>query len=461
MKKLIIATILLFFSATFCAGASDISIIKGTWDRKNAQIKLYTVDNGALRQLASYTTSDDGRFYFAFAPEKEGFYVIGMNDTGRANNFTFYFKPGDRLNVEIKGKECKLAGVNTPENQEMARWQELISPLEAMFGGIETYVNFFPLLEKKAAEARVFKQKYTGNAVFNKNFQNFREFDLICTALYFLSIPHSAHPKAEDFTTYYTSIDLKNLTRGGALLSYPYGVDIISIYSRTASAFADNKFSEQQKQLLGKPIESLDVLLPEIGNDILKGETVLQRAKYLRTYEGYMDFESKYGKYLTTENQRQQFKSLLKTVADNKPNETATNFTFESIDGKQVSLTDLKGKIVYIDVWATWCGPCLGEIPSLKKLEEEYHGKDIVFLSVSTDKSADRQKWEDMVKEKELKGIQLFAGDKARDQILSPYKITGIPRFILVDRDGKLIAIDAPRPSSSEIRPILNAALKK
>ncbi len=68
-----------------------------------------------------------------------------------------------------------------------------------------------------------------------------------------------------------------------------------------------------------------------------------------------------------------------------------------------MSLSDLKGKYVYIDVWATWCGPCNAEIPHLKKLEEEFEGRNICFVSISCDDS--RNAWERFVQVKQLGGI--------------------------------------------------------
>ena len=82
----------------------------------------------------------------------------------------------------------------------------------------------------------------------------------------------------------------------------------------------------------------------------------------------------------------------------------------------------------------------------------------MVFMSVSIDAQKDQQKWKDMVKEKQMKGVQLFAGSRA-DDIAKPYKVKGIPRFILVGKDGNLISSEAPRPSSAEIRPLLKKAL--
>ena len=88
----------------------------------------------------------------------------------------------------------------------------------------------------------------------------------------------------------------------------------------------------------------------------------------------------------------------------------APTFNYTNTKGKAVPLEALKGKSVYVDVWATWCGPCKREIPHLKELEAQYHeNEDIVFMSVSIDKMEDKEKWLKMVEEKELSGIQLMA----------------------------------------------------
>lgn len=123
----------------------------------------------------------------------------------------------------------------------------------------------------------------------------------------------------------------------------------------------------------------------------------------------------------------------------------SVGFSYSDIDGKTVSLADLKGKFIYIDVWATWCGPCRGELPALKGLEEKYAGKDIHFVSMSCDK--DKKAWETMVKKDELKGIQLHMGTDR--SFMDAYLIKSIPRFILLDRDGNIISADMSRPSDA------------
>ena len=125
---------------------------------------------------------------------------------------------------------------------------------------------------------------------------------------------------------------------------------------------------------------------------------------------------------------------------------------YENFKGGATSLEDLKGKYVYIDVWATWCGPCKAEIPFLKEVEEAYHGKNIEFVSISVDKAKAHEAWKQMVEEKELSGIQLFADNDWKSEFVQAYKINGIPRFILIDPQGNIVSADAPRPSSNDLK---------
>ena len=123
------------------------------------------------------------------------------------------------------------------------------------------------------------------------------------------------------------------------------------------------------------------------------------------------------------------------------------DFKGVDVNGKEYTLADFRGKYVYIDVWATWCGPCRQEIPYLKKLDEDYKDAQIVFLSLSVDQ--DKAKWEKMVKEQSMSGVQLHIGQNSSFQ--QAYKIEGIPHFILLDREGRIIDKKMTRPSMDEV----------
>lgn len=136
------------------------------------------------------------------------------------------------------------------------------------------------------------------------------------------------------------------------------------------------------------------------------------------------------------------------------------SFAYENTAGKIIKLEDFKGKYVYVDVWATWCGPCRAEIPHLKKTEEAYHGKNIEFVSISVDVMKDKEKWKKFVTEKELGGVQILADKDWKSDFVTGYKINGIPRFILIGPDGKIVNADAPRPSSPELTKLLDSVVK-
>ncbi len=122
---------------------------------------------------------------------------------------------------------------------------------------------------------------------------------------------------------------------------------------------------------------------------------------------------------------------------------------YENYSGGTTSLDDLKGKYVYIDMWATWCNPCKKEIPFLQKVEKQYHGKNIEFVSISVDSEKDHGTWKKMVADKNLTGVQLYS---KRDKIFSDaYRVNSIPRFILIDPQGNIVDANAPRPSSPKL----------
>lgn len=129
------------------------------------------------------------------------------------------------------------------------------------------------------------------------------------------------------------------------------------------------------------------------------------------------------------------------------------DFKAVDINGKEYSLADFRGRYVYIDIWATWCGPCRQEIPHLKALEARYKDAQIEFVSLSTDD--DKAKWEKMVKEEQLSGVQLYLGRES--SFLDAYQVSGIPRFILLDKEGKILDKNMQRPSNKYTADLIDA----
>lgn len=140
-------------------------------------------------------------------------------------------------------------------------------------------------------------------------------------------------------------------------------------------------------------------------------------------------------------------------LARGTPSPTFINY--ENYTGGTSSLNDFKGKYVYIDVWATWCGPCKSEIPYLKELEMDFQGKNIEFVSLSVDKKTAYETWKKMIASKKMGGVQLFADNDFNSEFVKEYAISSIPRFILLDTEGKIIDADVSRPSNPKTKELL------
>lgn len=127
-------------------------------------------------------------------------------------------------------------------------------------------------------------------------------------------------------------------------------------------------------------------------------------------------------------------------------------------DGSTCHLSDLLGKnTVYIDIWATWCRPCCAEIPHLEKVVERFKGNDKVsFVSISQD--SDKEKWLRKVEKDNPQWPQYIFEPKSGEEFLKAMSINAIPRFLIIGRDGKILSIDAERPSNADIDNILNKA---
>ncbi len=167
-------------------------------------------------------------------------------------------------------------------------------------------------------------------------------------------------------------------------------------------------------------------------------------------------FKSNFPESVYTPRLQQAYDKWLKLAKGNE----APIYEGLTPDSVSRSLADYKGKVVYVDVWATWCGPCRAEFPNSKVLKNEYKDEeDLVFMYVSID--SDKPAWKKyLTNDPEFTGEHLFVDGAWNSEICKAYNIMAIPRYLLIDKDGKIADSNAPRPSSGEvIRNALNALL--
>jgi thiol-disulfide isomerase/thioredoxin len=118
-----------------------------------------------------------------------------------------------------------------------------------------------------------------------------------------------------------------------------------------------------------------------------------------------------------------------------------------------VDLKNLKGKVVLIDFWATWCGPCVGELPHVKEAYNELHGKGFEVVGISLD--SDKSKLTKFVADKKMEWPQYFDGKQWENEISTKYGIQSIPAMWLIDKKGNLRDVNARPDLKGKVEKLL------
>jgi thiol-disulfide isomerase/thioredoxin len=421
------------------------------------EINVYGNDNDFQKAIQ---INEDGTFSDTLKIESKGFYTYKI---GREKSY-LYLDQGDQLELTIDTKQfdesIKYTGTAADPNNYLAK-KTLIR--ETLFtNNTRSYKELF-LKEADEFKELISQNKQAKNDAFKKYKDLDPEFVATQTKdnhyqyLHMLNRYQSAHryyTKKEDFETPEGFLnELKDFNIDNAenyKTSKAYKRLSADIFHRISKEKADKDsisigkaMMENLTQIKSKNIR--DGLMKNIAYQVSpENENAAELYDMLIAVSDNEEFKTELTK---------KFEKIKVLV---KGNVSPTFNDYENYKGGTTSLSDLKGKYLYIDIWATWCGPCKKEIPHLKKIEKQYHNKNIEFVSISIDKKPQYDAWRTMVKEKELGGVQLFADNDWKSQFIVDYDIKGIPRFILIDPEGKIVNANAPRPSSSKLVEIFN-----
>lgn len=147
------------------------------------------------------------------------------------------------------------------------------------------------------------------------------------------------------------------------------------------------------------------------------------------------DYIQRYGK--TQPREAQSLKDRMGVQGKMMPGAEAPDFVQDDPDGKPVALSSLRGKVLLVDFWASWCGPCRRENPAVVKLYEKYHEKGFDILGVSLDQ--DRQRWLDAIEKDRLTWTQVSDLQGWRNAAAQLYQVSSIPHTVLLDAEGRII----------------------
>jgi len=150
--------------------------------------------------------------------------------------------------------------------------------------------------------------------------------------------------------------------------------------------------------------------------------------------------------------------SIYETTKKLLPGNPAPVFELTDLNDETVSLEDFRGKVVYLDFWASWCGPCMREVPYAKELKSRFKDEeDLVFVYISLDD--DLEAWRNTIEAQKMEGVHLKTGGWDHD-VPKSYNVKGVPSYFIIDRNGNIFDNRAKRPSTEGVDDDLKAALE-
>jgi len=464
IKKIILAIIIATGFLFSCSNDQNIpndnyTVIKGKFNTPYKQeVELMKVINGKEVLVSKVFLDDSKEFGFSFRTNEEGFYTIGNPYI----EIPIYVKGNEVFNVDYdffkSSKKYTQTKIPNEENKTLYDWIIKNDTLNyySNFSTAKptTYVEFFPFYKNYMSTMKSFHNDInTNNKKFNNLMNKFVDLSVEYSAMQMIFTPRPIHPGKEKMASFYTNICENSIVNDADILKLPNGLSTLGMHQMFKSMYIDEDTDR---------INAVNNMAHSIKNDTVKAYYALDKITQYKVYnKEYEDFIGPMRNAINKiPNVKAKVKAYEETIRTFEPGTQGYEFTFKDVNDKDVSFSDLKGKVVYIDFWAMWCSPCKREIPYLKKLEKELHGKDIVFVSVSMDKPKLNNKWKQFVKDQKLTGVQLIATDAFNTKLAKDYKINSIPRFILFDKEGKVIDGDAKRPSDPKLKKQLINILK-
>ncbi len=411
-------------------------------------IKLDSVGRFELEK--SYSTPTYSKLYF-----------------GR-NIISLYLKNNSNLSITTSksdfGKDAKFAGEGYKENQ-------LLNDKTKLSSELKYYPDIFKLnpqdfVAKSDSVKQLFLElsnEYSKNENIDSSFLSTFNVDARYEQLVLYSIYSPYH---KYFTKEDASLSEKNMEEMKSatvdIESYENSEKYIEFMSNSLKdTYSKENTSTEETQNFNLP-KYLRWVNSELNSTNAKNSIFYNAVKYAITYASESERDDIYSTFseLNTDTIfRKNIDKVYASFEQLRKGKSAPRWTYPDIDGKEYSLDDLRGKFIYIDVWATWCGPCKSEIPELAKLTKEYKNKDIVFVSVSID--SNKKAWDKMLKEEKFDWIQIHAEKAWKAKIVTENGIRGIPRFMMIDKEGNIIDVNAPQPSSDKIRPLIDLLLSE
>jgi thiol-disulfide isomerase/thioredoxin len=420
-------------------------LLQGTVKNFNNQVEVED-----MSEMKSLVLSDPQHF---FVPDAEGHFKIRFRLASpnyfRLGRNILYLTPGDTLNIFADQKDGRLASFNGSHSHENEYLRETPYPkagsfLEAGRNIRSTIDSTVRIVLSEAAKRTASLQSYKG---LEKTFVQLETGRIRADLLNSFSAINSYYPY------------VRKLSKEATVAFHAGFEEAIKPYwDQYSENFIDPGFLKlvvyrDIAEELVKRATSNTAGVQQI-KDWMAADELAAGLKNASEREAKLGFTAKIAA-VKNNRYRTALEQTLKGVLQLSNGDLAVDFTAFDETNASKKLSSLKGNLIYVDLWATWCGPCMEEMPAYEKLKESYKdNKNIRFISLSIDD--DQQAWKQSLQKRNASGNQWIINRTK----LEAYNIIGVPRSILVDQDFHIVEMNAALPSSKQIHETIDGLLK-
>ncbi len=449
---LFLLVFLLFSCTPGQSGFDNLTIISGKVSNQTDRLVLL---DAAYQEIARISIDKQGVFSDTL-DIVTGFYHFKY---GR-NRHRVFMKPGTKLHFELGDEVPKEGGRLSQDHICLGEIMKLEDDFNNDFP-IEQLVLFDELDFLKIVDSLHEKKIDLFDSFQYKMSSDFKEYERVALEInraYKIANYENSKRFFSGNITYKVSDEFPDVLKGIDLqnevyINIPFFKNILTRYLR-------NQFDRDVAKQNGEDVylKDLQVLSEKIENiKIQEWLAKLYAKRYLPKTDS-LDAYYQLAKSMVRDTSfLDELKNDYTALNPLTPGKPVPDFSFSSIENKQVSLKDFKGKLVYLDIWATWCKPCIQEFPFKKTLKSTFENQPIAFVSICVDD--DKSKWEKMVENRELGGTQLFADRTNEREFFNQIKQKGYPTYILIDDKGNFIDRYATRPSDPRTKERIESLL--
>jgi len=451
--KCIFCTVLCYFLLVNFIHAQNTVSIQGTWKNGPKSVWLNAWEDATTAKSSTLvSTIDSIKHTFEFQFELENPTIL------RLANEPFIVIPGDTVFVNIVNSEYEpTLSFEGPKHLEHSFLMRLNEKL-ARFRNDNYLVGENPLGNYKAAATFHFDStllfldnyfpKQKTNEAFQKIAKDFLTIQYYSNLIY--PVGTSKSRKENTPPGYFDPVD-SNFLKDANLLGFREFILLVSYFNYYIYSSASPLDHYYDSTAVGARIESANInfegevkdhLLLFTFTNLIENGISPSRLQVNQLYEYLIAaFAGEPARII----QIKEFKNNFDMVGKPLPEKVLAQ-QMKTKDGKEISLKEVlsSNDVIYVDFWASWCGPCLHEMPSEKQLISEFRGKKVKFILISLDENA--KKWQNAMAKINIEGEHFIIAEGFKSVLAKYLIVHDIPRYLIFDSNGKLISRDAPRP---------------